>query len=143
MALFALRRHSTSGSPSSCQLLALRLPALHFIACMQVLLEAVQRYDQVCAAQPQQHPPLLVIITGKGPDKARYLELLRHVSLRRCVIQTAWLEPDDYAALLATADMGVSLHTSSSDLDLPMKVSDMLGWCATTAHLNVPVPSSA
>jgi len=70
---------------------------------------------------------LQVIITGKGPTQAAFLERVATTPLRHVDITTAWLTAEDYPLLLGAADLGVSLHYSSSGLDLPMKVVDMFG----------------
>jgi beta-1,4-mannosyltransferase len=76
-------------------------------------------------------PPILAIITGKGPQKELYLSRIQHLNtqhkLSNVDIKTAWLSMEDYALLLGAADLGISLHTSSSGVDLPMKVVDMFG----------------
>ena len=67
-------------------------------------------------------PRLLILVTGKGPQKQMYLDRMQGLDLRWVAFRTLWLEPKDYPLLLGCCDAGVSLHTSSSGLDLPMKV---------------------
>ena len=72
-------------------------------------------------------PNLLVLVTGKGPQKAIYLQKIAQLRLRRIRIATLWMEAEAYPLLLGSADIGICLHTSSSGLDLPMKIVDMFG----------------
>lgn len=74
-------------------------------------------------------PKILVIVTGKGPQKSHYIPLLQEFNQAHpgISIQTLWLEAADYPKLLGCATLGISLHTSTSGLDLPMKVLDMFG----------------
>lgn len=95
-----------------------------------VLLDALCRYSGQ-ASSHSKLPKILAIITGKGPMRRMYLdrisELEKAGKLQKVTIKTAWLTTADYARLLASASLGVSLHTSSSGVDLPMKVVDMFG----------------
>lgn len=96
-----------------------------------VLLEALVDYSASATSDSPHLPELLVIITGKGPLRKRYEakieELSKKQELEMVTVKTAWLSFDDYADLLGSADIGVSLHKSSSGVDLPMKVVDMFG----------------
>jgi beta-1,4-mannosyltransferase len=89
-----------------------------------ILLKAVELYE--AAAKPSD-PRLLFVITGNGPQKEHYLEKIKNMTFNKTRIITAWLETGDYPLLLGSADLGVSLHKSSSGMDLPMKVVDMFG----------------
>jgi beta-1,4-mannosyltransferase len=92
-----------------------------------LLLDALCSYS----ASKKHLPPIVAIITGKGPQKQMYLDriesLTKDSKLKTVTILTAWLSAEDYATLLACADLGVCLHMSSSGVDLPMKVVDMFG----------------
>lgn len=96
-----------------------------------VLLDALCQYSKIASMDDCNLPSLLVLITGKGPQKEMYLSKIAALedagSLLRVNIKTAWLAFDDYARLLAASSLGVCLHTSSSGVDLPMKVVDMFG----------------
>ena len=81
----------------------------------------------VPSADGEAGPRVVAVITGKGPQKEYYRERMRALGLRRVAVCTMWLEPADYPELLGSADLGVCLHTSTSGLDLPMKVLDMYG----------------
>eukprot|EP00250_Pteridium_aquilinum_P018663 c24156_g1_i1 orf=83-1519(+) len=72
-------------------------------------------------------PCLYIIVTGKGPLREEYERRIQKLRLRRVAFKTMWVSSKDYPLLLGSADLGVCLHTSSSGLDLPMKVVDMFG----------------
>jgi beta-1,4-mannosyltransferase len=88
------------------------------------LVDALAAYD---ASALRSLPKLVVIVTGKGPLKAQFLAEVARRNFARVLAKTAWLPAADYAAVLAAADLGVCLHSSTSGLDLPMKVVDMFG----------------
>lgn len=96
-----------------------------------LLLDALVSYSTTKSTTNPELPPILAIITGKGPQKTEYLKRIRNLGvsgqLKDVLILTAWLTTADYASLLACADLGVCLHKSSSGVDLPMKVVDMFG----------------
>lgn len=95
-----------------------------------ILIDALLQYSERAQAQSDL-PDILAIITGKGPQKEMYLQKIAALEaagrLQKVMVRTAWLTVSDYAQLLASASLGVSLHTSSSGVDLPMKVVDMFG----------------
>lgn len=92
-----------------------------------ILLNALQEYENSIVENLYNLPDLICIITGKGPLKNFYTAIIKLRNWKHVTIITPWLENEDYPKMLASADLGICLHTSSSGLDLPMKVIDMFG----------------
>ena len=88
---------------------------------MDLLIEALRLRE---AATESSGPPLEIVITGKGPLRDEYEPRLRNLELKKTRVATAFLSPEDYRLLLRAADAGLSLHTSASLVDLPMKIVD-------------------
>ncbi|KAH3732001.1 UDP-Glycosyltransferase/glycogen phosphorylase [Pelomyxa schiedti] len=92
-----------------------------------VLLEALAKYDSQANIPGSCLPRLLFVITGKGPEREKYEELIKDLAMTHVAICTIWLPHDKYPLVLGCSDFGVSLHQSSSQIDLPIKVLDMFG----------------
>jgi beta-1,4-mannosyltransferase len=94
-----------------------------------LLLTALDIYQEAVHAG-QKLPKLLVIITGKGALRAPFEKAVAKregKTWKDVCVRCHFLSAKDYPTLLGCADLGVSLHTSSSGRDLPMKVVDMFG----------------
>ena len=91
-----------------------------------VLLNALVELDTTIS-ELQSSLKVIVAVTGKGPQKGFYQKEIAMINFQNIAILTLWLEPADYPRLLACADIGVSLHTSTSGIDLPMKILDNFG----------------
>ncbi|KAH9964524.1 glycosyltransferase family 33 protein [Russula dissimulans] len=101
-----------------------------------ILLDALSIYEKRARAASGGLPHVLMFVTGKGPLLEPYMRKVRGLqdgedgkedTWQWVRIVSTWLEPSDYPLLLGSADLGISLHSSSSALDLPMKIVDMFG----------------
>jgi beta-1,4-mannosyltransferase len=69
--------------------------------------------------------PVELHLTGDGPRREAMVKRLGGLHIPGVVIRTGYLPEAEYRALLQRADFGLSLHRSSSGLDLAMKVVDL------------------
>jgi beta-1,4-mannosyltransferase len=67
------------------------------------------------------------VVTGRGEGQASFKAQALARAPGRTRIATAWLSGRDYARLIPGADIGLSLHASSSGVDFPMKIHDLRG----------------
>jgi beta-1,4-mannosyltransferase len=121
--------------------LGIHSPNVGFVVCptswsededFDLVIEAVSRLeDRVrgweAAAPRRRFPDLAILVTGDGARRARFERRFAGLPARRVQLRARWLEPADYPNVVACADVGLSLHRSSSGLDIPMKVADLFG----------------
>jgi beta-1,4-mannosyltransferase len=89
-----------------------------------LLVDAARRYD---AAVTDAGRDLVVMVTGLGPLRDEWLARFAALSFRRVHLRALWVEAVEYPEVVAAADLGVSVHRSTSGLDLPMKIADLQG----------------
>lgn len=70
---------------------------------------------------------IMLVITGRGALRAPFEILISKRKYAKIRASCVWLHIDDYPLLLGSADVGVCMHSSSSGVDLPMKIVDMFG----------------
>jgi beta-1,4-mannosyltransferase len=92
---------------------------------MDLLFEGLKLWDSAPSASAR--PRLFVLVTGRGPLRQRGEARLSGAKWRRVDVRTAFLDAADYRELLGAALIGVCVHRSSSGVDLPMKLVDLLG----------------
>ncbi|KAF6012724.1 hypothetical protein HII12_002246 [Brettanomyces bruxellensis] len=84
-------------------------------------------------------PKVLMIVTGKGPLKNAFLKRTAAHNWSHVTIKSVWLSDEEYPKVLRIADLGISLHYSSSGLDLPMKIVDLFGSGVPVLSMGYPV----
>eukprot|EP01130_Rhizamoeba_saxonica_P004087 TRINITY_DN1681_c0_g1_i3.p1 TRINITY_DN1681_c0_g1~~TRINITY_DN1681_c0_g1_i3.p1 ORF type:complete len:390 (+),score=52.89 TRINITY_DN1681_c0_g1_i3:91-1260(+) len=72
-------------------------------------------------------PEIRLVVTGDGDMRSHYEELFTQHNFPKIDLFTVFLPYPDYITLLGCSDLGICLHYSSSEYDLPMKVVDMFG----------------
>jgi len=70
---------------------------------------------------------LRVYVTGEGPKRVELVTRLSGLRDKGLLLDTGYVPDEEYWRLIRTADLGLSLHRSSSGLDLAMKVVDLFG----------------
>jgi beta-1,4-mannosyltransferase len=82
---------------------------------MDVLLDALMLLGKL---------PIRAYLTGDGPQRSKYQTRIDAIRAAGLEIHAGFLIESEYRELIRRASVGISLHASSSGLDLAMKVVD-------------------
>lgn len=91
---------------------------------LQLLLDSLVSLDSILIKEKKK---FMLIITGKGPLKEYFVKAFKEQNFKNIQYRFYYLKLKDYPKILQLSDFGISLHSSSSGWDLPMKVWDMIG----------------
>ena len=92
---------------------------------LPLLAAALQRLSEHLEADPWREGNLRLLVSGNGPLRREWGERLRALGSGRIQVETPDVPVEEYPALLAAAHLGISIHRSSSGLDLPMKIVEL------------------
>ena len=108
-----------------------------FIKTEEMILEHIEDKDKKSSINvtKEKIKKILFLITGRGPLRDNFMKKVNEAKLKYFDVKSIWLDSDDYPKLLSLVDLGISLHYSSSGIDLPMKVVDMFSGCLPVASI--------
>lgn len=100
-----------------------------------ILLDALKSYDQ--EVDLKQLPKVYLIVTGKGPEQDNFHRRIKELKFsKNIIIKNHWFSNEEYTQVIGVADLAISLHLSSSGIDLPMKILDFFGVGVPTISVN-------
>lgn len=105
-----------------------------------LLIEALTLLDKKLSERKAENR-ILMFVTGKGPLQSEFLNSVNSKIWKNVIIKNVWLPINTYPNILRISDLGISLHYSSSGLDLPMKIVDLFGSGIPVLSLSYPVIS--
>lgn len=105
---------------------------------LEILIQALIVLDKKLSEKKSKNR-ILMFVTGKGPLQLPFLKLVNSNTWKNILIKNVWLPIKEYPNILKISDLGISLHYSSSGLDLPMKIVDLFGSGIPVLSMSYPV----
>lgn len=91
---------------------------------LAMLLDAARRLDAAARAASRH---VAVVVSGRGPGRDDFERRARELGTTHVHVRAHWVTAEEYPALVAGAALGISLHQSTSGVDLPIKIAELFG----------------
>ena len=72
----------------------------HIVSISSFNLLYIAEYESKRKVNCNQYPPLMCVITGKGPLKEHYLDIIKSKQWKHIIVCTPWLQAEDYPKLI-------------------------------------------